>query len=237
MTSPAAPRRPPLLHSPFVPSIMRCDSAEDEDKRQRIAARCALQQANVAWFVCAVILRRIIVEALPRTPPGDAGRPETKAQEVRRHTGVVFTRVHARLLYEVVAPAQTLTLTLTLTISFQRTRASSKIALSKPSSTSRGGPSIAICNLASKMVVLIRFDNFVMTRAMTEKPRSQSTELRNSTRHIATRMAISEEPPGKGWEASQAQARCARPGPRQLGSTARRRVHCHADSRQTPSGG
>ena len=105
MTSPAAPRRPPLLHSPFVPSIMRCDSAEDEDKRQRIAARCALQQANVALFVCAVILRRIIVEALPRTPPGDAGRPETKAQEVRRHTGVIFTRVHARLLYEVVAPA------------------------------------------------------------------------------------------------------------------------------------
>ena len=61
MTSPAAQRRPPLLHSPFVPSIMRCDSAEDEDKRQRAAARCALQQANIALFVCAVILKRIIV--------------------------------------------------------------------------------------------------------------------------------------------------------------------------------
>lgn len=81
--------------------------------------------------------------------------------------------------------------TLRLHISFQRTRASSKIALSKPSSSSSGGPSIAICILASKTVVLIRFDNFVMTRAMTEKPRSQSTELRNSTRQIATRMAIS----------------------------------------------
>ena len=104
MTSPAAQRRPPLLHSPFVPSIMRCDSAEDEDKRQRAAARCALQQANIALFVCAVILKRIIVEALPRTsPPGD--EKETKSQEVRRHTGVIFTRVHARFLYEVVAPA------------------------------------------------------------------------------------------------------------------------------------
>jgi hypothetical protein len=104
MTSPAAQRRPPLLHSPFVPSIMRCDSAEDEDKRQRAAARCALQQANIALFVCAVILKRIIVEALPRaSPPGD--EKETKSQEVRRHTGVIFTRVHARFLYEVVAPA------------------------------------------------------------------------------------------------------------------------------------
>ena len=104
MTSPAAQRRPPQLHSPFVPSIMRCDSAEDEDKRQRAAARCALQQANIALFVCAVILKRIIVEALPRaSPPGD--EKESKSQEVRRHTGVIFTRVHARFLYEVVAPA------------------------------------------------------------------------------------------------------------------------------------
>ena len=63
--SPAAPRRPPLINSPFVPSVARCASVEGEEKRQVAAARCVIQAANVAFYICVTVLRRIIVRSEP----------------------------------------------------------------------------------------------------------------------------------------------------------------------------
>ena len=55
---PVAPRRPPLMNSPFVPSVARCESAEGEQKRQVAAARCVIQAANVALYLRDAVLRR-----------------------------------------------------------------------------------------------------------------------------------------------------------------------------------
>lgn len=102
--SPVPPRRAPPMNSPFVPSVARCASAEAEEKRQVAAARCVIQAANVALFICVTVLRRIIVRSEPcEEAPVD--HSETKQQEARRHTGVLFSRLHARFLYEVVAPS------------------------------------------------------------------------------------------------------------------------------------
>jgi len=102
--SPVPPRRAPPMNSPFVPSVARCASAEAEEKRQVAAACCVIQAANVALFICVTVLRRIIVQSEPREE-APVDHTETKQQEARRHTGVLFSRLHARFLYEVVAPS------------------------------------------------------------------------------------------------------------------------------------
>ena len=103
--SPVPPRRAPPMNSPFVPSVARCASAEAEEKRQVAAARCVIQAANVALFICVTVLRRIIVRSEPCEGRGGEGGGGTKQQDARRHTGVLFSRLHARFLYEVVAPS------------------------------------------------------------------------------------------------------------------------------------
>ena len=103
--SPVPQRRAPPMNSPFVPSVARCASAEAEEKRQVAAARCVIQAANVALFICVTVLRRIIVRSEPCEGRGGEGGGGTKQQDARRHTGVLFSRLHARFLYEVVAPS------------------------------------------------------------------------------------------------------------------------------------
>ena len=103
--SPVPPRRAPPMNSPFVPSVARCASAEAEEKRQVAAARCVIQAANVALFICVTVLRRIIVRSETCEGRGGEGGGGTKQQDARRHTGVLFSRLHARFLYEVVAPS------------------------------------------------------------------------------------------------------------------------------------
>ena len=93
--SPVPPRRAPPMNSPFVPSVARCASAEAEEKRQVAAARCVIQAANVALFICVTVLRRIIVQSEPREE-APVDHTETKQQEARRHTGVLSLRHPSR---------------------------------------------------------------------------------------------------------------------------------------------
>ena len=56
----------------------------------------------MALLVCSALLSRMLVRADPRA----GGRAdETAAQAVQRHTGIIFTRAHARYFFEVVAAA------------------------------------------------------------------------------------------------------------------------------------
>jgi hypothetical protein len=55
---------------------------------------------NVALLLTAVLLRRLIVRAEPRSGVAAAS---TIHQKVEKHTGVLFSRAHARFFYEVVA--------------------------------------------------------------------------------------------------------------------------------------
>ena len=98
--SPVAHPAPPRIRSPAVPSTNQCEGKEAEESRQQLASRCTIQLVNVALLLTSVLLRRMISKAEPRA--GDSAE-ETIAQKVERHTGVLFTRVHARYFFEVVA--------------------------------------------------------------------------------------------------------------------------------------
>lgn len=98
--TPVALPPPPRIRSPAVASITRFDDQDEEDRRQRLLSRCTVQVVNVALLMTAVLLRRLIVRAEPRA--GDAAT-DTIQQKVEKHTGVVFSRAHARFFYEVVA--------------------------------------------------------------------------------------------------------------------------------------
>ena len=98
--SPVAHPAPPRIRSPAVPSTNRCEGKDAEESRQQLASRCTIQLVNVALLLTSVLLRRMISKAEPRA--GDPAE-ETIAQKVERHTGVLFTRVHARYFFEVVA--------------------------------------------------------------------------------------------------------------------------------------
>ena len=98
--SPVAHPAPPRIRSPAVPSTNQCEGKEAEESRQQLASRCTIQLVNVALLLTSVLLRRMISKAEPRA--GDSAE-ESIAQKVERHTGVLFTRVHARYFFEVVA--------------------------------------------------------------------------------------------------------------------------------------
>ena len=95
-------RVPRRLRSPAVASTDPCDDADDEEKRQRLASRCTIQIVNVALLLCSALLRQMLVQAEPRA---GEGVNDTAVQKLNRHTGVVFTRAHARYFFEVVAAA------------------------------------------------------------------------------------------------------------------------------------
>ena len=100
--SPELLRVPRRLRSPAVASTDPCDDADDEEKRQRLASRCTIQIVNVALLLCSALLRQMLVRAEPRA---GEGVNDTAAQAVQRHTGIVFTRAHARYFFEVIAAA------------------------------------------------------------------------------------------------------------------------------------
>mgnify|MGYP001021117472 CR=1 FL=1 len=100
-THPWSSRRPRGLdHLLLLVCISRFDDKDEEDRWQLLLSRCTVQLVNVALLLTAVLLRRLIVRAEPRS--GNAAA-DTIHQKVEKHTGVLFSRAHARFFYEVAA--------------------------------------------------------------------------------------------------------------------------------------